>query len=59
MRSLKISAVAKGEEDQMMRTRGKVRVRRTSLDWMDCDADDAVSERGSAFFLEGYLFDFA
>ena len=43
----------------MMRTRGKVSVRRTSLDWIDCEAVVAVSERGSAFFLEGYLFDFA
>ena len=43
----------------MMRTRGKVRVRRTSLDWMDCEADDAVSERGSPFFFGGYLLDLA
>ena len=30
-RSLNISAVANGEDDQIMRTRGKVKVRRTSL----------------------------
>ncbi len=40
-RSLKISAVAYGEDDQMMRSRGNDRVSRTSLDWM------AVMERVS------------
>ena len=37
-RSAKMSAVAKGEEDQMMRTRGNVSVRRTSLDCTLCVA---------------------
>jgi hypothetical protein len=31
LRSLNISAVANGEDDQMIRTRGKERLRRTSL----------------------------
>ena len=54
-RSLKISAVAYGEDDQMMRTRGKVSVRRTSLDWIDWEAVVAVSARGSCFFFDAYL----
>lgn len=34
LRSAKMSAVANGLDDQMMRRRGKVRVRRTRRDWM-------------------------
>lgn len=53
LRSLKISVVAYGEEDQMMRTLGNVNVRRTILDWRAGPAG-CVSE-APGFFLGGYL----
>jgi hypothetical protein len=54
--SLKISAVAYGDDDHMMRKRGKERVSNTSFDWrMGEEKFDGSS--GLGCFLKGYLFD--
>jgi hypothetical protein len=55
LRSLNIAAVAKGDDDQMMRTRGKVRVRRTSLDWTVGAVGPSCSDGPPGFFFGGYL----
>lgn len=53
LRSLKISAVANGDDDQIMRTRGNERQRRTSLCWM-VGIWRSVSDGPTGFF-GGYL----
>ena len=56
LRSLKMSAVAYGDEDHIIRRRGKVSVNRTILDWMVGDEYVGRSE-GPLDFFGGYLED--
>ena len=58
LRSRKISAVAYGDEDQIIRRRGKVSVSRTSLDWMLVEALKLESDAETDFF-DAYLSTFA
>ena len=58
LRSLKMSALAYGDEDHIIRRRGKVSVNRTILDWMVVDEYvDGGSKELLLDFFGGHLVD--